>query len=351
MELTAEQQQQLSEFQQKGWDVGSSTDPINKEESTKAINDAYEILELPPPRIFWCQSIKACCLVRHILINEIGEESYREWLLDHTEEADLEELKRIGERDTVAPADGCAYWGGQEVYWVYYYLFPKLYLGHEYPEDADRKLDINRRLVENCGWIWPHDNCAFVSDRPREIHWNGEEEISKRRIHRDGGPAVRFSDGHSVWALNGVMVPKWLAEPPPEEVPIEEYPKLQNEQIAFEFIRKVGAERLVGGREPVDTGQYQTDNGRNHSYFLYEIEFPGDRTLPYLKMEDASQPGMFHLERVPIGTKTVRAALLFRNGLEEDQIDDVNGSKWWQQGHRIFRLPAKKYRFFPSVLT
>jgi hypothetical protein len=56
---------------------------------------------------------------------------------------------------------------------------------------------------------WPMRRGAVLTERPVEIHRNGEQ-----RLHRVDGPAIVYRDGFGRWAFQGVPMPeKWIRHP------------------------------------------------------------------------------------------------------------------------------------------
>lgn len=63
-------------------------------------------------------------------------------------------------------------------------------------------------LAMSISWWAPWDGICFVSDRPREVHFDAE-----RRLHHESGKAVAYADGWGVSAWHGTRVPdEWLAD-------------------------------------------------------------------------------------------------------------------------------------------
>ena len=151
------------------------------------------------------------------------------------------------------------------------------------------------------GCVYPLGKFVVISRRPECIRLN-----AAGRLHYDGGAAVRYADGFSVFALNGVRVPEWLAVENEKDIDPAKFAELDNAEIRREFIRKVGIERI-----------YQSCGGtvkdRQGDYELVHIDLKGQTGLcPYLKMKNPSI-GVWHLEGVPKGTATVAEALRWRN--------------------------------------
>ncbi len=81
------------------------------------------------------------------------------------------------------------------------------------------------------------------------------------------------------------------------------------------------------------------------------LDLGDGRTRPYLKMLNPSI-GVWHVEGVAPAVRTVQEALNFRNGLTAEQIDEVNGSDWYQQGDVILRPNnVSTFKSQPIILT
>ena len=55
-----------------------------------------------------------------------------------------------------------------------------------------------------------------------------EINMKDGKLHADGKPSVKYNDGFSVWSLNGVRVPQWLAETPAGLLEPKQYNDLKN---------------------------------------------------------------------------------------------------------------------------
>jgi len=147
------------------------------------------------------------------------------------------------------------------------------------------------------GQIFPLDNVCVISQKPTDISQLGT------KLHADGKPAVKYADGFSVWALNGVRVPQYLAETPSSSLDIEFFKKEQNADIKAEFIRKYGIERMVSMGKLIDTwenheGTNNFDWYKKSEYKLIDMSpiFQTYNYLPYLYMKNQTVPGIYHLE-------------------------------------------------------
>ena len=90
--------------------------------------------------------------------------------------------------------------------------------------------------------------------------------------------------------------------------------KEKNVEVRRELVRKIGVERIylkLGGKV-IDT---------KDKYELVTLNLGDDRNRPFLKFENASVPGVIHIEGVPPNTKTVSEALAFRNGSDQKPVE------------------------------
>lgn len=150
--------------------------------------------------------------------------------------------------------------------------------------------------------MYPLENVCIISDRPEQIH------MKDGRLHADGKPAVKYTDGFSVWSLNGVRVTKEIAETPAMKLDPKIILKEQNAEIRREIVRKIGVERLITklGAKVMD---------KRGDYELLNINIGDNRVRPYLKMRNPSI-NTWHVEGIHPNCKTVEQALNWRNGTE-----------------------------------
>jgi hypothetical protein len=122
-------------------------------------------------------------------------------------------------------------------------------------------------------WWWPNRGVCFVCERPEEVHMLGG------RLHNDSGPAVRFRDGWSVWAIGGVRV---------DELPVL-YPELQSlQQIRHERnaeVKRVRIERFGWLRYLIEAGAVVVDCRRN------DIEATRETLFRLPNEESPNRPG------------------------------------------------------------
>ena len=106
----------------------------------------------------------------------------------------------------------------------------------------------------------------------------------------------------------------WIAETKREDFTKAMILEEQNADYRRCIIQKIGIEKTIEllGAEVIDT--YESKVGG--TYQLLSIDYDGRGKRPYLKMKSQSIDA-FHIEGVPTGTRTVKDAICFRNGLEK----------------------------------
>ena len=226
-------------------------------------------------------------------------------------------------------------WPDLDGHWfAHYYEWVGLYkeLGVKIPEIYDvyekmKILDI----------IYPMPDYCVVSDCPRHIRTIPQGDLQV--LHYEDGMAIEYADGFGVYALHGVRVPATVVTTKPEELTKkwiqENFLQQPNVDICREIIRKFKIEKIYDflDAEVLDTVVMYIDSDqvlypsaaslpegkevRPLPYELVMLQLSTEIRHPYLRMENASLPGVFHLEAVGRDCRTVREALAFRNGTDE----------------------------------
>jgi hypothetical protein len=171
--------------------------------------------------------------------------------------------------------------------------------------EVQEKYDWYQKTSE-VGFIYPLDKICIISDRPESI------KMKNGVLHCDNAPAIRYTDGFSIWCLNGVSVPQEIIETSAEKLNPELIVKEQNAEVRREIVRKIGIDRVcqkLGARVLDKQGDYE----------LIDINLGENRYRPYLKMKNPSI-GVFHIEGVATECKTVQEALKWRNKTEEKPL-------------------------------
>ena len=93
------------------------------------------------------------------------------------------------------------------------------------------------------------DMC-IVSQKPSRVKLN-ENNV----IHCDGDTVVEYAGRGEIkiYALNGVVVPEWLATTPSGKLNPARITEIENADIRTEFVSKIGVERLLHLGKKIDS--------------------------------------------------------------------------------------------------
>jgi hypothetical protein len=168
-------------------------------------------------------------------------------------------------------------------------------------------------VVQNlsmCYDVMPFTKFCLVIERPITFSVNSE-----KRLHGTTKPAIEYGDGTAIWALNGVEVPSWIVTTKAEELASRRILEIRNPDVRREFVNKVGIERICNemNSRVIDSGLDQ--KGQPCELLMLEL---GDRfKRPYIKLRNATIPGIYHIEGVHPRCTTLAEAFEFRNGTLE----------------------------------
>ena len=178
------------------------------------------------------------------------------------------------------------------------------------------------------------------------LYWVAKPGMYKNergQLHNAAGPAL-WSDVEPFWFWRGVLVTEQIVLAPNTLTP-EQIAKETNVQVRQVMVERVGIERVC------QMFQAQCVDKRG-DYELLALNLGDGRIRPYLKMLNPSMPGIYHVEGVAPNITTVQEALNWRNGFSLDQIDEINGVEFWQQGDVILKPKgAKAFKSQPTILT
>ena len=181
-------------------------------------------------------------------------------------------------------------------------------------------------LAQHCGWWLPYRHVVIASEKPEVIH------LESNRLHCDGGPAIRYRDGWSIWALNGVRVSKEIAETPAEKLPVQYWLDEQNVEVRGEIEKKIGTERILAELDGhIIDQEVISIGGRDLPYRLEEIKLKNGDRRRLLVMENATTSET-HKEWVPLRhpeddkpIDTARAALSWQlNDWPADKLHEID---------------------------
>ena len=185
-------------------------------------------------------------------------------------------------------------WGSQELYWLYFYQYiNKELAGNTYTGPIEETI----KLCEQVGWFWPHKGFIVITEKPTIY------KSSDNRLHSEKGPALEYSDGYSLYSLNGVRmtgVEHLVDNPVPKDIL-----NVKNTEQRAELIKLYGIDKLFWKLQPKNL-----DN--QGEYSLYSVSIYEDIPRIYLKMNNPSVDEV-HIEAVHPDCRTVSQALNWRN--------------------------------------
>ena len=279
--LTKEQEAKIKEYVEKGLKIGLSTEAFNPEEVIKAVNILYKAYDYKEPKVYFARSPKEGLKYTQLL-REKG-------LISEEELANAGDTKLTWQEGVMA---GC-----QELYWLYFYQ----YINNELPVDRfTGPLEETIALCEQVGWFWPHEEFIVITEKPTVLTIN-----STGVLHTTTGPAIKYSDGYELYALNGVRITElahlMLAGANPKDIL-----NVKNTEQRAELIKHYGIDKLFYELKP-------TLLDKANGYELYSISVYEGIPRIYLKMDNPSVPDEVHIEAVHPDCKAVDQALNWRN--------------------------------------
>jgi hypothetical protein len=314
--LTEAQTDLFPSYVKKWIDIGTNTDRLNVESCTKTINNFRKMIAMEEvPLIIVDNPIEAwvaCCL------HEAGVKN----------DDLLFEMKTVfhgNPKKYDIPKGEMPYQSGSffaSVFSFYDYMIEEL----DIPLDAElyAKYKVWEKTCD-VGCIYPLDKLTILTQKPTIIHLN-ENNV----LHKDGAAALEYAGegDFKIYALNGVMVPEYLAVTPEENLDIELYLKEKNADVKAEFVRKAGIERFLSYGTLMDS--YKNYDKKIHKFWhsseyeLYDMQklFDGLESAPYLKMKNPTVD-IYHLEGVSPDCQTVEAAVKQRFMGRDFVIEDM----------------------------
>jgi len=269
--LTKEQEVKVFEYVRKYRSIGSSND-VTDRSVTEEINEFYRMMKKDKPHYIWVDNPWEANIVLSAM--ESGDE-YPE-LDDEIDNGEMINRATIEEVAKNLKETHCFDYniGNLNAYWISYLEYGRQVLGVEYDyADFDPTLlDVWSRLIEKCGYFFPIENYCVVCNRPKEIHFDENNEL-----HNEDGPSVTFRRGNenNVYSFRGVFVTEKIIMHP-EELTIEDFQKEENAEVKRIIIERMGTDKYLEatGSKLVDADTTFTD----------EI---GGASVPRALMEDS----------------------------------------------------------------
>lgn len=335
-ELTKEQTDRFPEFVDRWTKIGLSCEPLDDEKVKAAIHKLYACGGINPPKeIKIVDSPYAGVIMATMLRKGIKDEEKIKKTTEEMLNCLFQQKKPM--KDALKELNGVIF-GNQSVSWLSFYSYMREVVGLVKETDSLAGLF---EVAETCGWVFPYDTIAIVCRRPVEINLRADGQL-----HKDGGMAIKYPDGWGIYYMNGVSVPKWLAETPKEDIDPNKLIKISNVQVRAEFVKKVGVLPLF-----LKLPNKIIDEDIKNQYWLRSLEI-NDRNYCALQMVNPST-GEDHIEFVTNDCQTVQDAIAFRNQRAfAGKTISEDGEDWYQQGDTI-QVPrgAKSLKPRPIILT
>lgn len=186
-------------------------------------------------------------------------------------------------------------------------------IGVKFYED---KYELFVNFNSEINFLIPYKGICFISRKPTEINWKDKQ------LHGENKAAVKYADGYSLWALNGVKVPEWLVTTHSDALDPKKILEIENVDQKAEGIRKLGIERLVQYGKVVDSYKNYPSNAwfEKSKYELIDMAkiFKSHKHAYFLKMQNQSVPSVWHLEGVHPDCNTLDKAVRWRLDVKDN---------------------------------
>jgi hypothetical protein len=192
--------------------------------------------------------------------------------------------------------------GQQEADWIEFFQFYRDMVGICFEPPLSERLDGWADLARSCMWWWPYSGICVISERPAEIHTSDGQ-----RLHNDAGPAVRFRDDWSIWAIDGVLVDEQVVLHPETQT----IPQIRRERHAE--AQRIRIERYGWDRYLAGIGARVIDRRRNDIEATRETLLRGPDRQMFLVCACPSTARV-HTLRVPPEIRTCEGAQTWLSG-------------------------------------
>lgn len=319
-----EQEALIPVYLEKWKQIGLSTERINPEQAADTIKKAYAFLSFPEPEIIFCNSpdeakkflfsssynLRKCIahefhakILWNAVEDLIDQRDYRLSLYLGDMQGQLEEeLSRLMWFQLMQYTELERYlsesWLRIEEWAAYGSAFDFVVSVLEYFH-TEETWNIFKSLVKDCGLIFPFQEVAIICDRPTKISFNNQSQL-----HAEDTPAIQFSDGYSVYAYNGVIVPENYGAP--SEWKASWLLSEANAEIRRALIQRIGYECICHELEAIELDSWR-------EYTLLKINQRIDvEPVHLLKMICPSTENI-HILRVPPSIVSARDAICWIN--------------------------------------
>lgn len=329
-ELTEQQKGKMPQYVNQWINVGINTDRLDYNKTIDIVHDVQtHLLEQEKSPVVIFDNLLECWVACNYVKNGVKVNDLKDRVRQFFEKKDSIELEPF-----VMPY----LFGHYDASIFSFFSFIKNELKVEFTKTSDDDGKI-QESIEHLYTIWERTSeigpifnmknvagsvidVAIVSEKPTEVHLN-ENNV----IHCDGGPAVVYNGfgNQKIFALNGTVVPDWLALTRSVDIDITRIKEISNADVKAEFIRKVGIERLLAYGNKIDSyTNYNEYWWTKSEYELWDMSslFSNVRYAPHLKMINQTT-GVWHVEAVSPECKNIPDALRERFGGMDLDIQEI----------------------------
>ncbi len=242
--------------------------------------------------------------VRHSVWRQLSDQIWNQtedWIEDQKD-------KQVREKDQVwvqaQKQVRRAGYGSQDAGWLSFYA-----VSREFGVEAAQRLDPLMGLARTCGWWWPFEGAAILTERPCLLHHD-----EQGRLHDEAGPAILYPDGWGLAFWHGVRVPRKVIEAP-ETLTVQDIEDEENIEA-----RRVIIERYGEGRYLEDSGAVAILEDEYGT--ILRKEMSGDEPMVMVRVVNSTPDAdgsrkIYHL-RVPPDMTTPRAGIAWSFGMDGD---------------------------------
>ncbi|MCC3405320.1 MAG: hypothetical protein JGK17_06935 [Microcoleus sp. PH2017_10_PVI_O_A] len=339
--LTPEQEDLMEVYDVKWRQIMYSTEPIDRDKSAEAVKQAYLAIDEKEPEILFCGSpyeaanlVIGCESLPQLyeefgvnLFKQFAEQLYNETWENISEqlsdelsgtfypeawnnfsdifkkllETSIGHVEFFSDEENYAPLDS--------IVWAEFaadcdFCFSVLKCKHN-----PIKWQALQSFTTQCGWIFPYEKICIVCDRPRILSFD-----SQHRLHAEGGPAIQFADGYSIYSYHGVTLPEKYGKLHPREWQPQWLLEEENAELRRVLIQGIGYDRIARELAAVELDTWQ-------EYTLLKIDTNFDVEPIYLLKMTCPSTGFIHALRVPPDINSAREAIRWTNwGVDPEEF-------------------------------
>lgn len=241
-ELTPDQEKLMEVVRDEWLEIGLATaKKLNKHAAKEAILQSYACAGLKVPQfLFYARSPKEGALKVALLKQQNPDASfdiqpYHPSVLTR-KVLKLMQMEKLPD-DIAKFAQDAFQWacyGQHDAGWLSFYDFFSR-IGVEGLE----QLDGLKEAARWCGWWWPMENIAVISERPLTLHRDDQG-----RLHCEDAKAISYNDSWGLYVYHGVNVQDYVIERP-ETITIDDIMKESNAEIRRIKIERVGEDNFL----------------------------------------------------------------------------------------------------------